>query len=86
MTVDELTEELRKLVASIDNKRRDIAIDTNILSELDFNSLQLLELAERIKTRFGTQILGEPFALIDIESALTLANAMLVKDPSNNGP
>ena len=49
MTVDELTEELRKLVASIDNKRRDIAIDTNILSELDFNSLQLLELAERIK-------------------------------------
>jgi acyl carrier protein len=56
--------------------RKDVSASTNILIELDIDSLQLLDLVEQIRVRFGIDILKEPDSIQMLSSPASIAEAI----------
>lgn len=50
--------------------------DTRILSELDLDSLAMLEFVEALKAEFGVDFLAPPRSLAELSSPRTIADAL----------
>lgn len=49
----------------------------NILTELDFDSLKMLELVEALQAAFGINFLQDPYSMNDLRTPETIAAAVL---------
>jgi len=56
---------------------------SSLLSDVDLDSLRMLELIEGIRQRFGLDLLSPPHSLADLQTPETLADAILSSNPAN---
>ena len=59
---------------------------TSILVDLDFDSLQILELVEQLKDRFGVDFMAEPLSLRDLATPMTIADSIRSRESASPKP
>lgn len=79
-----MIEEILSLVRQLEGCRgRVVRPDSNLLVELDLDSLALLELAELVHRAFDIHILAEPYSLRDIATPADIAQLVLRSRPGS---
>jgi acyl carrier protein len=58
------------------SKGKAVDIDTKLVTELDFDSLAVLELVSTIKIHFGVDLLDDYFTVADIQTARSIDSAV----------
>jgi len=76
MASPEVTNEVIELVRAIAPATARIRANTQLLTELDLDSLRVLELAETIKAEFGVDLLAPPRSMEDMATPETIAAAL----------
>jgi len=76
MSSDHLTKEVIAILGQIDRNKSVILPRTLILSELDFDSLQMMSLFEILMDRFGVDLMSSPYTLNDIRTPESIASAV----------
>ena len=74
---DSIESEIIEMVSRISDRRQEIHSNTKLLSELDLDSLQVLELIEQIERRFGVDLLKDTAAYENIMDPRSAAEAVL---------
>jgi acyl carrier protein len=83
----DLVSEILTLLREMDGKGRPVMPETRILVDLDFDSLQMLELIETIKARYGVDLFMPPHTLDALRTPMTLAAALTQVQPATrNAP
>jgi acyl carrier protein len=76
MTKEAIIPEVIQILVKLDRGGVTITPQTLILSELDFDSLQMMNLLETLIDRYGADFLAEPYSLQDLRTPETLAEAL----------
>ena len=77
MNEQELLIQITEILRQVDRGRRPITAQTLIFTELDFDSLQMLELVETLRTRFGIDFLSDPYSLKDLRTPNSIVAGLL---------
>ena len=75
---EELIDEIILMVTAVAGQNsRMVARNSSLLTDVDLDSLRLIEFIETVKKRFGVDLLLPPHSLADLATPETLADAIL---------
>jgi len=76
MSTEETMAGVIELLRGMDPQKRAITPQTLIFSELDFDSLKMIDLIETLKKKYGVDFFAAPFSLLDLRTPTTLVAAI----------
>jgi acyl carrier protein len=76
MEHSEILFEIIKDMRRLDHRARDISPHISVYTELDFDSLQMVDLIESIRTKFGVDLLATDNLLRDFLTPEAMAKAV----------